>query len=89
MMAGPRARFGLVSREAPLTPPWPGPRLIDRLGGGDRKDADGDQASGSALAIVRGSVLDGMPGAFEHGGKGVGVTATLGFAVAVAIHVLD
>src|SRR5512132_3404190 len=35
--------------------------LIDRLGGGDRKDATGDQQSGSALAIVLGSVLDGIP----------------------------
>jgi ZIP family zinc transporter len=33
--------------------------LIDRLGGGDRKDATGDQQSGSALAIVLGTVLDG------------------------------
>ena len=35
--------------------------LIDRLGGGDRKDADGGQESGSALAIVLGTVLDGIP----------------------------
>ena len=35
--------------------------LIDRLGGGDRKDAGGEQASGSALAIVLGTVLDGVP----------------------------
>ena len=33
--------------------------LIDRAGGSDRKDATGDQQSGSALAIVLGSVLDG------------------------------
>ncbi len=38
-----------------------GDRLIDRLGGGDRKDASGDQAGGSPLAIVLGSVLDGIP----------------------------
>jgi zinc transporter, ZIP family len=38
-----------------------GDRLIDHLGGGDRKDATGDQQSGSALAIVLGSVLDGIP----------------------------
>jgi ZIP family zinc transporter len=35
--------------------------LIDRLGGGDRKDAGGDQEQGSALAIVLGTVLDGIP----------------------------
>jgi ZIP family zinc transporter len=35
--------------------------LIDRFGGGDRKDATGAQESGSALAIVLGTVLDGIP----------------------------
>ena len=35
--------------------------LIDRAGGSDRKDADGGQKSGSALAIVLGTVLDGVP----------------------------
>jgi zinc transporter, ZIP family len=35
--------------------------LIDRLGGGERKDARGAQQSGSALAIVLGTVLDGIP----------------------------
>jgi ZIP family zinc transporter len=38
-----------------------GDRLIDRLGGSERKDADGDQSSGSPLAIVLGTVLDGIP----------------------------
>ena len=38
-----------------------GDRLIDRLGGGDRNDATGDQEGGSSLAIVLGSVLDGIP----------------------------
>ncbi len=38
-----------------------GDRLIDRYGGGDRMDANGDQKSGSALAIVLGTVLDGIP----------------------------
>jgi ZIP family zinc transporter len=38
-----------------------GDQLIDRLGGGDRKDPDGDQGSGSALPIVLGTVLDGIP----------------------------
>lgn len=35
--------------------------LISRLGGGDRKDATGDQEGGSPLAIVLGTVLDGIP----------------------------
>jgi len=35
--------------------------LIDRSGGGDRKDPTGAQKDGSALAIVLGSVLDGIP----------------------------
>jgi zinc transporter, ZIP family len=38
-----------------------GDRLISRLGGGARKDADGGQEDGSAMAIVLGSVLDGIP----------------------------
>src|SRR6476646_3701639 len=35
--------------------------LIDRMGGADRKDSGGAQADGSALAIVLGTVLDGIP----------------------------
>jgi len=35
--------------------------LIDRSGGGKRKDPTGAQKDGSALAIVLGSVLDGIP----------------------------
>ena len=35
--------------------------LISRAGGGDRKDPTGAQKDGSALAIVLGSVLDGIP----------------------------
>jgi ZIP family zinc transporter len=38
-----------------------GDALIDRLGGEHRKDAGGKQAAGSALAIVLGIVLDGIP----------------------------
>lgn len=36
-------------------------------GGGDRKDADGAQADGNPLAIVLGSVLDGIPESFVLG----------------------
>jgi zinc transporter, ZIP family len=38
-----------------------GDAAIDRLGGADRKSSQGEQASGSALAIVLGIVLDGIP----------------------------
>ena len=40
-----------------------GDRLIDRLGGGDRKDAEGAEEGegGSPLSIVLGTVLDGIP----------------------------
>ena len=41
--------------------------ILDRRGGGDRKDAGGDQESGSPLAIVLGSVLDGVPESFVLG----------------------
>jgi ZIP family zinc transporter len=40
---------------------------LERGGGGARKDADGAQADGSALAIVLGSVLDGIPESFVLG----------------------
>jgi ZIP family zinc transporter len=38
-----------------------GDSLIDRMGGADRKHSGGRQAEGSALAIVLGIVLDGIP----------------------------
>jgi ZIP family zinc transporter len=38
-----------------------GDALIDRMGGSGRKESSGRQASGSALAIVLGIVLDGIP----------------------------
>jgi len=41
-----------------------GDRLIDRLGGGDRKDATGvgdEGGGGNPLSIVLGTVLDGIP----------------------------
>ena len=56
-----------------------GDRVIDRLGGGDRKDADGDQAGGSPLAIVLGSVLDGIPESMV-----IGLTIYEGGAVGAA-----
>ncbi|HWC29349.1 MAG TPA: ZIP family zinc transporter [Dehalococcoidia bacterium] len=53
--------------------------LIDRLGGGDRKDAGGAQGEGSALAIVLGTVLDGIPESMV-----IGLTILEGGAVGVA-----
>jgi zinc transporter, ZIP family len=41
--------------------------LLTRRGGGDRKDAEGAQAEGSPLAIVLGSILDGIPESFVLG----------------------
>src|SRR5438876_10968568 len=38
-----------------------GDAVIDRMGGEERKDSGGGQAGGSALAIVLGIVLDGIP----------------------------
>ena len=40
---------------------------INRSGGGGRKDSDGSQQDGSAMAIVFGSVLDGIPESFVLG----------------------
>jgi ZIP family zinc transporter len=45
--------------------------LIGRHGGKDRKDPSGDQGRGSALAIVLGSVLDGILGGGPHFGSGL------------------
>ena len=56
-----------------------GDRLIDRLGGGERKDADGDQEGGSSLGIVLGSVLDGIPESMV-----IGLTIFEGGAVGAA-----
>ena len=53
--------------------------LIDRFGGADRKDAGGDQESGSALAIVLGTVLDGIPESMV-----IGLTIFKGGAVGAA-----
>ena len=56
-----------------------GDRMIDHLGGGERKDADGDQAGGSSLAIVLGTVLDGIPESMV-----IGLTIYEGGAVGAA-----
>jgi ZIP family zinc transporter len=53
--------------------------LIDRLGGDKRKNATGAQGSGSALAIVLGTVLDGIPESMV-----IGLTIFEGGAVGAA-----
>jgi ZIP family zinc transporter len=60
--------------------------LIDRMGGAHRKRSGGEQAGGSALAIVLGIVLDGIPESIVLGltvVAGGGVSAA--FLVAVAL----
>jgi ZIP family zinc transporter len=54
--------------------------LIDRLGGQDRKSSGGEQGAGSALAIVLGIVLDGIP---ESIVIGLGLLEGSGVSVAV------
>jgi ZIP family zinc transporter len=56
-----------------------GDRLIDNLGGSQRKDATGDQEGGSPLAIVLGTVLDGIPESMV-----IGLTIFEGGAVGAA-----
>ncbi len=53
--------------------------LIDRLGGSARKDPGGSQEGGSALAIVLGTVLDGIPESMV-----IGLTIYEGGAVGAA-----
>jgi ZIP family zinc transporter len=59
-----------------------GDAVIDRLGGADRKSSEGEQASGSPLAIVLGIVLDGIPESAV-----IGLTVLEGGAVSVAMLV--
>jgi ZIP family zinc transporter len=53
--------------------------LITRMGGGDRKSADGVDKPDSALGIVLGTVLDGIPESIV-----IGLTIVTGGAVGVA-----
>ena len=57
-----------------------GDALLDRFGGADRKSSGGEQAAGSALAIVLGIVLDGIPESAV-----IGLTLLEGGAVSVAM----
>ena len=54
--------------------------LIDRMGGEDRKSMEGKQASGVALALVLGTVLDGIP---ESAVLGLGLLGGSGVSVAM------
>jgi len=58
---------------------YAGDALIDRMGGADRKRSGGGQADGSALAIVLGIVLDGIPESIV-----LGLTIVDGGSVSVA-----
>lgn len=63
-----------------------GDLVLDRMGGAQRKDPGGEQASGSARAIVMGSVLDGIPESFVLGLTVLqgGVSLPLLFGVAIS-----
>jgi zinc transporter, ZIP family len=59
--------------------------LLSRRGGGERKDPTGAQADGRALAIVLGSVLDGIPESFVLGLTVLQGGVSLALLVAVAL----
>jgi zinc transporter, ZIP family len=59
-----------------------GDALIDRMGGAHRKHSGGRQAEGSALAIVLGIVLDGIPESLV-----LGLTIVASGSVSVALLV--
>jgi zinc transporter, ZIP family len=61
-----------------------GDLLVDRMGGADRKSSTGRQASGSALAIVLGIVLDGIP---ESAVIGLGILEGGGVSAAMLVAV--
>jgi zinc transporter, ZIP family len=60
--------------------------IIDRMGGADRKDAMGAQESGSALAIVLGTVLDGIPESMVIG-LTISQSGEVGAAYLVAVFI--
>jgi ZIP family zinc transporter len=60
--------------------------LIGRLGGGDRKDPTGAQAGSSSLAIVLGTVLDGIPESLVIG-LTLRVSGGIGVAYLVAVFI--
>lgn len=62
-----------------------GDYVLDRMGADKRKNASGEQADGSAPAIVMGSVLDGIPESFVLGLTVVQGGVSLPLLIAVAI----
>jgi ZIP family zinc transporter len=64
---------------------WAGDLLIDRWGGAHRKHSGGRQAEGSPLAIVLGTVLDGVPESIVLGLTIVVEGNSAAFLVAVAL----
>jgi zinc transporter, ZIP family len=73
---GGRVVFGLIAGCLVF---FIGDELIDRVGGDDRTDPTGEQASGNPLGIVLGSVLDGVPESMV-----IGLTLVQGGAIGVA-----
>lgn len=61
-----------------------GDLLIDRMGGEERKQSGGKQVEGSALAIVLGIVLDGIPESLVLG-LTIVVSGSIGAAFLVAV----
>lgn len=59
---------------------YAGDLVVDRMGGDDRKRSGGQQSAGSALAIVLGIVLDGIPESIV-----IGITLLGGGGVSVAV----
>jgi ZIP family zinc transporter len=61
---------------------YAGDRVLDRMGGHERKSSGGEQAAGRPLAIVLGVVLDGIPES-----AAIGVTLLEGGAIGTAFVV--
>lgn len=59
--------------------------LLDRRGGSERKDPSGEQAGGSPLAIVLGSILDGIPESFVLGLTVLQGSVSVGLLFGVAL----